>query len=93
MGKSLFTTILFNSALAAWSNNVPIYGTYAGWIEGGNRVGISLELHYDLLCEDSKSLDSMMRELLVSEWLDGTVKDQIALKTTLYPLPYHPHTW
>ena len=93
MKRAAFTSALATSAAAVFSNSIPIYGTYPGWIEGGNKANITLEIHYDLLCEDSKALNPVIEELLATEWLDGTVKDQITIEYTLFPLPYHLHAW
>ena len=91
--KSLFSSMLAASAAAAFSNSVPIYGSYPGWKVGSTKTGITLELHYDLLCEDSKGLDPVIQSLLATEWLGSTVQDQITVEYTLFPLPYHLHTW
>ena len=34
-----------------------------------------------------------MQSLLLTEWLDGTVSDQITVEYSLIPLPYHLHVW
>ena len=91
--KSAFASLLAASASAAFSNSVPIYSTYPGWKEGAGKTGITLELHYDLLCEDSKGLDPVIQALLDSEWLGSSVRDQITVEYSLFPLPYHLHTW
>ena len=91
--RATFTLALATSAAAFFSNSVPIYGTYPGWIEGKDKVGITLEVHWDLLCEDSKALAPILVDLLATPWLDGTVADQISIRYSLFPLPYHLHTW
>ena len=63
MNRAAFANSLF-IAVSAFSNSIPIYGTYPGWIEGGDKANIELELHYDLLCADSKALDPVIKELL-----------------------------
>ena len=73
--KLTVATLFTASASAAFSNSVPIYGTYPGWKEGMGKTGITLELHYDLLCEDSKGLDPVIQSLLATEWLGSTVRD------------------
>ena len=93
MKRAAFTSALVTSTTAVFSNSIPIYGTYPGWKEGGNKANITLEIHYDLLCEDSKALNPIIEELLATKWLDGTVKDQITIEYTLFPLPYHLHAW
>ena len=92
MKTAAFASVLVTTA-TAFSNSVPIYGTYPGWKEGGDKANITLELHYDLLCEDSKALNPIIEKLLATEWLGGTVKDMITVEYTLFPLPYHLHAW
>ena len=91
--KAAFASVLASTATAYFTNSIPVYGTYPGWIEGENKAGITLEVHYDLLCEDSKALDPVLTQLLATEWLGGTVREQIYIKYSLIPLPYHLHTW
>ena len=91
--KYLFSSTLAATAAAAFSNSVPIYGSYPGWKVGSAKTGITLELHYDLLCEDSKGLDPVIQSLLATEWNGSTVQDQITVEYSLFPLPYHLHTW
>ena len=93
MKSTAFASVLVTTAVGSFSNSVPIYGTYPGWKEGGDKANITLELHYDLLCEDSKGLDPIISKLLATKWLDGTVRDQITVEYTLIPLPYHLHAW
>ena len=71
---SLYLSMLATFA-AAFQNSVPIYGSYPGWKIGNGKAGITIELHIDLLCVDSKGLDLVLRSLLETEWLDGTVYD------------------
>ena len=71
--KYLFSSTLAATAAAAFSNSVPIYGSYPGWKVGSAKTGITLELHYDLLCEDSKGLDPVIQSLLATEWNGSTV--------------------
>ena len=62
-------------AVAAASNNVPIFGSYPGYIEGGNKTGIDLELYFDILCGDCKREMPTIEAFLASPWLDSTVQD------------------
>ena len=91
--KFVFSSMLAASAAATFSNSVPIYGSYPGWKVGSGKTGITLELHYDLLCSDSKALDPVIQSLLATDWLGSTVEDQITVEYSLFPLPYHLHTW
>ena len=75
------------------SNSIPIYGTYPGWVEGPAKVGIHIEVFYDLLCSDSKAANPVVEQMLATKWLDGTVAEQISIAYTPFPLPYHNHTW
>ena len=36
------------------ANSVPIYGTYPGWIQGGNLANIEVEIFIDYLCYDTR---------------------------------------
>ena len=73
--KSVFSSMLAASTAAAFSNSVPIYSSYPGWKVGSGKAGINLELHYDLLCSDSKALDPVIQSLLATDWLGSTVED------------------
>ena len=37
----------------AVANNVPIMGSYPGWVQGQGRAGIFVEIFIDLMCSDS----------------------------------------
>lgn len=50
MKKAALTLLATAYAL---ENNVPVYGAYPGWTDGLGRTGISVEIYFDLLCEDS----------------------------------------
>ena len=88
---SLFTTLA--ATAAAFSNSVPVYGTYPGWVQGDNRVGIEVEIFLDLLCSDCQNENPIWNSLLDTAWLDGTVSDQVTWAYTPLPLPYHVHTF
>ena len=45
---------------AATANDIPIYGNYPGWKEGGLAKGIEVEIFYDLLCSDSKAANPVV---------------------------------
>ena len=57
------------------ANSTPIFGTYPGWLEGTDKVGIQIELFEDYLCSDCKAFNPVFEEVLDTPWLDGTVRD------------------
>ena len=75
------------------ANSTPIYGKYPGWTEGSDAKGIQVELYEDYLCGDCFRFNPIFEELLATEWLDGTVADQIGVGVTPFPLPYHVHAY
>lgn len=75
------------------ANSTPIYGKYPGWTEGSDAKGIQVELYEDYLCGDCYRFNPIFEELLATEWLDGTVADQIGVGVTPFPLPYHIHAY
>ena len=44
-------------ATIASANSTPIFGTYPGWTEGTDHVGIQIELFEDYLCSDCKEFN------------------------------------
>ena len=56
-------------------SQLPIYGTYPGWVQGQGKVNINVEIFMDFLCSDSKAQNPIWNELLSTPWLDGTVSD------------------
>lgn len=84
-----------SAALAALcsANSTPIFGTYPGWLEGDDKVGIQIELFEDYLCSDCLDLNPVFEQLLDTTWLDGTVRDQIGVGITPLPLGYHVHSY
>lgn len=50
MMKTVFAAAL--AALAS-ANSIPIYGYYPGFVQGGNKLDISIEMFYDSICTDS----------------------------------------
>ena len=75
------------------ANSTPIYGTYPGYSVGQGAVGIEIELFFDYLCSACQSENPIMEEVLQQEWLGGTVEDQIIVRYTPFPLPYHVHSY
>lgn len=66
---------LIIAATSAFNNNVPVYGSYPGWVVGSGRTGISVEIYLDLLCGGCQTNNPIWNELLTTPWLDGTVAD------------------
>ena len=66
---------LISSTTLAFSNSVPVYGTYPGWVQGSGRAGINVEVFIDLMCSDCQGQNPIWNELLQTPWLDGTVAD------------------
>jgi hypothetical protein len=44
---------LFATSVSAWDNDCPVSGRRPTYTIGTNKIGIDLELTYDLLCPDS----------------------------------------
>lgn len=72
---------------------MPIYGQYPGWVVGEGRTGIVVEIYLDLLCSACQGNNPVWNTLLQTEWLDGTVADQVYWTYTPFPLPYHTHSF
>ena len=87
--KSTFAAAALFASAAAFSNSVPIYGTYPGWTDGLGQAHIEIMLFFDLLCSDCAEENPVINELMTTPWLNGTVADQIKLSFTPFPLPYH----
>ena len=66
-----------SAALAALcsANSTPIFGTYPGWLEGGDKFGIQIELFEDYLCADCLAFNPIFEEVLDTPWFVGTVRD------------------
>ena len=88
----LAVSILVASA-ASFDNNPPVSGRRPQWVTGGDKVGIDLEIVYDLMCSDSADADPEFQKFLNMTWLTSTVKDQIKVIYTFMPLPYHHEVW
>ncbi len=84
-----------SAALAALcsANSTPIMGSYPGWLEGSDKVGIQIELYEDYLCSDCLAFNPIFEEVLATSWLDGTVSDQVGVGMTPLPLGYHVHSY
>ena len=89
--KTTFFTAVVAAGVAA--NNTPIYGTYPGWVEGGMKSGISVELFFDFMCSACLAENPIWEQTLTQEWKGSTVKEQLGIAYTPFPLPYHIHAW
>ena len=78
---------------ASFQNMTPVFGSYPGWLEGSDKAGIQVELFEDYLCSDCKAFDPVFEELLDTAWNGSTVREQIGVGITPFPLPYHVHTY
>ena len=91
--KSFFTIASMAVSTMAVNNSTPIFGKYPGWVEGSGKAGIQVELYEDYLCSDCLAFNPVWESVLATEWLDGTVKDQITVGVTPVPLGYHDHSY
>ena len=91
----MFKGALSTAAIAglASANSTPIYGSYPGYTVGSGATGITIELFFDYLCSACQSENPIIEEVLQHEWLGGTVEDQIFVRFTPFPLPYHVHSY
>ena len=87
--KTSFAAAIFFGSAYAFSNSVPVYGSFPGWTDGLGKANIEVNLFFDLLCSDCAQENPVINELLTTPWLDGTVSDYITLSFTPFPLPYH----
>ena len=78
---------------AVQANNTPIYGSYPGYSVGAGAEKIELEIFMDYLCSACQSENPVIEKLLEHPWLGGTVADQITVRYTPFPLPYHTHAY
>jgi len=53
-GKLVFAFAVLEGFADAINNSVPVYGSYPGWIQGGNLANIEVEIFFDYLCADTK---------------------------------------
>ena len=88
----MFKATAMLAALAS-ANNTPIYGSYPGYTNGNGKTGIEIELFFDYLCSACQAENPIVEQLLQQEWLGSTVEDQIFVRYTPFPLPYHTHTY
>ena len=77
-----------------FSNNVPVYGSYPGWINNEGTTGIQVDIIYDLLCEDSRNANNnIIGPLLTTPWNGSTVGESVTFGYSVFPLPYHLHAF
>ena len=89
--KGLYAAAAMAAVTSA--NSVPIMGQYPGWLEGEGKLGIQIELYEDYLCSDCKAFNPIFEQVLDTEWEGATVRDQVTVGITPFPLPYHVHTY
>lgn len=87
------TTLLAAFASLANANSTPIYGSHPGYTVGNGKSGITIEIFMDYLCSACRSENPVLEKVLQKEWLGSTVEDQIFVKYTPFPLPYHTHSY
>ena len=80
-------------AATAFANSRPIYGTYPGFLVGDGKANIQIEVFMDYLCSACFAENPVLEQLLSTEWLDGTVRDQVTMAFSPFPLPYHTHAY
>ena len=88
-----YAAILGALAGLSEANNTPIYGSYPGYTVGSGATGIEIEVFFDYLCSACQSENPVIEKLLQHEWLGGVVEDQIYVRYTPFPLPYHTHSY
>ena len=91
LGKTIMAMAALEGLVQA--NSTPIFGTYPGYTVGKGATGITIEVFFDYLCSACQSENPVINKLLEHEWLDGTVKDQVYINYTPFPLPYHTHSY
>ena len=72
--KTAFVATIASQAFA-FSNSIPIYGTFPGWVDGLGKAKIDVALYFDLLCADCAAENPVINQLLTTPWLGGTVAD------------------
>ena len=88
-----WTSIALLTSGACNANSTPIYGSYPGYTNGNGKTGIVIELFFDYLCSACQSENPVIEKLMEHEWLGSTVEDQIYVRYTPFPLPYHTHAY
>jgi hypothetical protein len=74
-------------------NNPPISGYHPGYSYGTGPSGIEIEVVYDLLCSDTLDADPHFQAFLAMPFQGKTVKDQVKITYSFFPLPYHHEVW
>lgn len=83
------------TAVSAWDNDCPVSGRRPTYSLGTNKIGIDLELTYDLQCPDSKRTHQVLMQFLNMTWnvTNTKVIEQISAAFTFMPLPFHNNVW
>jgi hypothetical protein len=70
--KTFVAAVLATSAMA-FTNSIPIFGTYPGWTDGLGLAKIEISFFLDLLCSDCAAENPVINQLMTTPWLNGTV--------------------
>jgi hypothetical protein len=86
---------LFATSVSAWDNDCPVSGRRPTYQIGTNKIGIDLELTYDLLCPDSAGSHPILMQWLNMTWnvTNTRVIDEISVAFSFMPLPWHNGVW
>lgn len=77
----------------AFNNRPPIMGRPPGYKYGTGASGIDIVAVYDLLCTDCQESDPEFQQFLDMPFLTSTVRDQISVTYTFFPLIFHHENW
>jgi hypothetical protein len=93
--KSAVSLILLGllASVNAFSNLPTVPGRKSGYTYGSGTSGVVFEAVYDLTCSDCKYADPEFQKFLDLPFLTTTVRDQITVTYTFFPLPYHHECW
>lgn len=81
------------ASVNAFSNLPTVPGRRSGYAYGTGASGVEFEAIYDLTCSDCKYADPEFQKFLNMTFLDSTVRDQIKVTYSFFPLPYHHECW
>jgi len=86
---------LFATSALAWDNDCPVSGRRPTFTIGTNKIGIDLELTYDLLCPDCAEHHPILMQWLNMTWnvTNTRVIDEISVAFSFMPLPWHNGGW
>lgn len=77
----------------AFDNIPPIPERHVGWTYGEAKVGVEIEVVYDILCSDCKMNDPLFQAFLDKPFNNSTVRDNVRVTYVVMPLPYHHEAW